>query len=300
MCVGHRRWCAGAVELRGRCSTEKLIRCCALLVTAAIVRPPSLSACSPVGPVVPEGVVASAELIVRATALGYARTPADLNVRTTGTPDSLVHFRIDEVVKGEHALAYLDLPGYLSTADDFNDRPVPYDFVRPGGRAGSCFANTYRERAEFLLLLKLRDTGYTVDWYALGPTNEQLHAADDPWLEWVRAQVRAPADVVERVRRPALLNRVEPVCLTRRNCTPAVIEALIGKGGSVRDVRVVEGENSVCAEAAIAALSKWKYTPARLNGQPVDVVVQYRVAGCRITEAATPWVGRFVDLPVIH
>jgi hypothetical protein len=262
----------------------KWIRCCALLVTAAILRPPLLSACSRIGPVVPEEVVASADLIVRVTALGYSRTPHVLTVRTTGTPDSLVHFRVEEVLKGTEAATTLDLPGYLSIADDFNDRPVPYDIVRRGGRAGSCFANTYSERAEFLLLLKRRDSGYTVDWYALGPTNEQLHSPDDPWVEWVRAEVRAPSRVVEAVKRPVLLSRIEPQCLSPRRCTPVVIEALISKGGSVRDARVVEGESSVCAQVAIDALAKWKYNPARLNGQPVEVVVRYRMTGCRIAE----------------
>ena len=29
-------------------------------------------------------------------------------------------------------------------------------------------------------------TAYTVNWYALGPVNEQLRSAGDPWLAWVR------------------------------------------------------------------------------------------------------------------
>jgi hypothetical protein len=38
--------------------------------------------------------------------------------------------------------------------DDRNDRPVPYDFIRPGGRGGNCFALAYRPGAEYLLLLR--------------------------------------------------------------------------------------------------------------------------------------------------
>ena len=83
------------------------------------------------------------------------------------------------------------LPGYLVDRNDFNELKVPYTFVRRGGRSGSCFANTYRQNAEFLLMLKRRDDGsYTVNWYALGPVNEQLRGKDDSWLLWVREQVR--------------------------------------------------------------------------------------------------------------
>jgi hypothetical protein len=38
-------------------------------------------------------------------------------------------------------------------------------------------------------VLKLRNGTYTADWYALAPTNEQLHSVDDPWLKWMRTQV---------------------------------------------------------------------------------------------------------------
>ncbi len=90
---------------------------------------------------------------------------------------------------------------------------------------------------------------------------------------------------VGSVRRPVLLDREEPKCTKRAKCPAAVIEAIIGKSGSIRDARIVEGEPSRCVEAAIAALAKWKYKPGTLNGQPVDVVAKYRVNGCRIRQA---------------
>lgn len=165
----------------------------AILIGVALIRTPDLSGCSRFGPVVPEDIVASADLIVRATALEYSQPPANPKIFTTGLPDSIVHFRIEEIVKGGKSPTFIDLPGYLSTRDDFNELPVPYKFVRPGGRAGSCFANSYRQGAEFLLMLKLREGAYTVNWYALGPTNEQLHGPEDPWLGWTRAQSGAKA-----------------------------------------------------------------------------------------------------------
>jgi hypothetical protein len=156
-------------------------------VSIVALRAEVLSACQRFGPVVPEDMVASADLIVRAT-VDYSRMPLAFG-RTSWTPDSVVRFRIEEVVKGRYALPDLDLSGYLESSDDFNELPVPYTFVRRGGRGGSCFANTYSQGGRYLLILKMVAGAYTVDWYALGPTNEQLHSVDDPWLKWVRSQV---------------------------------------------------------------------------------------------------------------
>jgi hypothetical protein len=80
------------------------------------------------------------------------------------------------------------LLGYPSDRDDFNGGPVPYTLV-PKAKA-SCYSRFYRTGAEFLLVMKKRDSGYTVEWYAAGPVNEQLHSADDPWLAWVRKEAK--------------------------------------------------------------------------------------------------------------
>lgn len=165
---------------------SSIARGAAIIFTIAAMRTAVLFACSRAGPVVPEDIVAGADLIVRAKAVDYSQPPGDS--LTTGRPESVVHFRIEEVVKGRHVPADLDLPGYLGGADDFNELPVPYHFVRRNGRRGSCSANTYRQGSDYLLVLKLAGNEYTTDWYALGPTNEQLHSADDPWLQWVRGQ----------------------------------------------------------------------------------------------------------------
>ena len=143
-------------------------------------------------------VVANAEVILRVTALGYALDhPSDPRVRTPRVPDSTVRFHVEETIKGAYAQKEIVLAGYLSDRDDWNDRPVPYYFIRPGGRHGNCFANTYRQGGQFLLALKRNtapnlftgNTEMTVNWYALGPVNEQLRSESDPWLFWVRDQV---------------------------------------------------------------------------------------------------------------
>ena len=135
-------------------------------------------------------LVHEADLIIRAKAVEYARPPSDPNTFTTGVPGSEVRFARLEAIRGPGA-SELVLPGYLVDYDDFNDQKPPYNFVRPGGRAGSCFANSYKRGAEYLLFLKKTKTGaLTVNWAALAAVNEQLHSSDDPWLLWVREQAR--------------------------------------------------------------------------------------------------------------
>jgi hypothetical protein len=96
---------------------------------------------------------------------------------------------VEEILKGEGIAESLMLNGYLSNQDDFNENTVPYKLVRPGGRAGSCYANTYKQGAQFLLFLKKTEKGYTSNISALGPTNEQLHSETDPWLLWVKVRL---------------------------------------------------------------------------------------------------------------
>lgn len=162
---------------------NKLLPVVAVALGAATAYP-----CSVIGEISSTTMVREAEAIVRATAVEYTVRPT---FRTTGPPDSRIRFKINETIRGDIPES-LVLPGYLSDRDDFNDQEPPYQFVRPGGRSGSCFANTYREGAEFLLFLKKTKAGdFTVNWYALGPVNEQLHGEKDPWLLWVRKQAAA-------------------------------------------------------------------------------------------------------------
>jgi hypothetical protein len=145
--------------------------------------------CQRVTPVSSVDMVNQADVILRVSAVDYAVAPGNPDVLMTGVPDSTIRFKVLEVIRGG-TQPELILHGYLTHTDDFNDLAPPYGSVRPGGRLGSCFANSYRLGGEFLLLLKKGQSGeLTVNWYALGPVNEQLHSANDPWLLWVRGQV---------------------------------------------------------------------------------------------------------------
>jgi hypothetical protein len=139
-------------------------------------------------PISPEEMVLKADVIVRATAESLIR-PA--SVPNALPPDSAVRFKVEELIRGEMPEDHFDLRGALVESDDFNDHKPPYEFVRPDGRHGSCFATSYRAGAQYVLMLKRSEGhGYTVEWYPLGPVNEQLHSVQDPWLQWVRTQAR--------------------------------------------------------------------------------------------------------------
>ncbi len=50
-----------------------------------------------------------------------------------------------------------------------------------------------------------------------------------------------------------------------------IIQAIINKEGKVVSARVIKGLGKALNEAALEAVYKWEFTPATLNGVPVDV-----------------------------
>jgi TonB family protein len=85
--------------------------------------------------------------------------------------------------------------------------------------------------------------------------------------------VAAPR-VSQGVKEASLVQRVEPVypsqARTQRIQGKVTLSATIGPDGSVRQVAVVGG-SPVLAEAAKTAVLKWRYSPALLNGSPIEV-----------------------------
>jgi protein TonB len=85
--------------------------------------------------------------------------------------------------------------------------------------------------------------------------------------------VAAPR-VSQGVKEASLVQRVEPVypsqARTQRIQGKVTLSATIGPDGAVRQVAVVGG-SPVLAEAAKTAVLKWRYSPALLNGSPIEV-----------------------------
>jgi hypothetical protein len=134
----------------------------------------------------PVGMVAYAQVIVRARADSLT---AHDGPRGLG-PQSLVHLTVIEVIDsgGLAVPAQLSVVGRVADKSDFNGESVPYHWTRSDGLTGACFAYAYQLGGEYLLLLRGATPGsLTPYWAPLQPTNEQVHGAADPWVEWVRA-----------------------------------------------------------------------------------------------------------------
>jgi TonB family protein len=95
-----------------------------------------------------------------------------------------------------------------------------------------------------------------------------------------------PSRVAGEVRKPIIVKRVVPQCRwwkPHRRATSS-LEVTIWKDGQVHQISVVRGPETAYTAAAEEALRKWQFRPATLNGQPVDVLVWFRVRGCWLSD----------------
>lgn len=83
------------------------------------------------------------------------------------------------------------------------------------------------------------------------------------------------------VEPPRLLKEVKAVYsdeARRANISGEVdLEITIRRDGSVSDVRVLRGLGGGLNERAVAAVRQWRFAPARMKGEPVDVIVEVSV-----------------------
>jgi TonB family protein len=77
---------------------------------------------------------------------------------------------------------------------------------------------------------------------------------------------------------PVLVKKVSPDftadALARKIQGEVIVEVVILKDGTVRPVRVLQGLSPDLNEKAMAAASLWKFIPAKLKGQPVDLAAE--------------------------
>ena len=89
------------------------------------------------------------------------------------------------------------------------------------------------------------------------------------------------------VKAPVVISRAEPIypaeARKARISGIVILETVIDRNGDVRDVTVMKGLPYGLSEAAADAVRQWKFRPATLNGQPVDVIfnltVSFRLTG---------------------
>jgi len=95
------------------------------------------------------------------------------------------------------------------------------------------------------------------------------------WVEELQ-RTRRPLAVVlgGSVQRPQILHKVAPKYPkeARKEHVEGVVRlhVIIGKDGSPHDIKLISGD-SLLVDAAIEAVRQWRYAPATLNGNPVEI-----------------------------
>lgn len=144
----------------------------------------------------PRGVALTQRTIARADAIVHVRALSerqgvDADSLLPFGPTSLVRFSVLEVVRGTAVPTILEVQGRLNGGDEFNRDSVPYTWPRESALSGQCFSYQYRANGEYVLLLAEEPGGgLTPYWEPLQPVNEQVRGTADPWLIWIRDEVR--------------------------------------------------------------------------------------------------------------
>ena len=90
----------------------------------------------------------------------------------------------------------------------------------------------------------------------------------------------APVRQGGNVQAANLIHQVNPVypAIARQTRIQGVVvlEAIIGKDGSIDSLRVVSG-HLLLTQAALDAVKQWKYRPTMLNGEPIEVITTITV-----------------------
>jgi len=89
-----------------------------------------------------------------------------------------------------------------------------------------------------------------------------------------------PIPISGGVSQGLLIQQVRPVypalAIAARVQGPVILNALISRGGTIENLRLVSG-HPMLAQAAIEAVRQWRYRPYLLNGEPVEVETQITV-----------------------
>ncbi len=89
-----------------------------------------------------------------------------------------------------------------------------------------------------------------------------------------------PLIVSRGVSEGLLIHQVKPayppIALTAHVQGEVILQAVIGKDGTIQNLHVISG-HPMLIKAAVDAVQQWRYRPYMLNGEPVEVETQVRV-----------------------
>lgn len=115
--------------------------------------------------------------------------------------------------------------------------------------------------------------GPVAEWNA-GPSGRNLSVFREHRAPAVRAASQPPARVSGGVMEGLLVGKVIPVYPPLARAMgmegTVVLQATISKTGTIENLRVVSGPE-LLQKAALDAVSRWRYRPYLLNGEPVEV-----------------------------
>ena len=84
-----------------------------------------------------------------------------------------------------------------------------------------------------------------------------------------------PIFVTGDVQKPEKISDVQPqyseIARKARIQGVVILQTIIDKDGNITDIKILKGLPMGLSEAAVNAVSQWKYKPATLNGKPVAV-----------------------------
>jgi TonB family protein len=94
------------------------------------------------------------------------------------------------------------------------------------------------------------------------------------WSSTTAALPAFGSSVSQGATEGSLIHKVDPIypqeARTQKLAGTVILDATIGKDGSVDRMKVIDGP-TVLAKAATAALRQWRYSPSTLNGNPIEV-----------------------------
>jgi periplasmic protein TonB len=90
----------------------------------------------------------------------------------------------------------------------------------------------------------------------------------------VKATPDRPTHISQGVAEGMLIQKIvpryPPIAVASRTQGTVVLQAVISKSGTIDKLRVISG-SAMLQQAALEAVSQWRYRPYLLNGQPVEV-----------------------------
>ncbi len=104
---------------------------------------------------------------------------------------------------------------------------------------------------------------------AVNPAQMMPMPVSAPQLQPAIQQISEPVTVSEEAARALLVYTVDPVyppeALAQKLHGPVILQARVGRDGSVEDLKIVRGY-FILGRAAIAAVKQWRFQPYNING----------------------------------